>query len=203
MYSDATQDNQRRRGRRTRAGLMATAIVGLALATAACSDDSSSPRVASAGSASPTGSSASRSASASALAYAQCMRAHGIRDFPDPDSNGGLSLDAAQGSDLNPNNPQFKAADTACKSLLPQGQATPPPGAKDANLTYARCMRAHGISDFPDPNADGTLKIEPKPGSNLDPTNPQFKTAHEACKHYMPGGGKGGSLSSNGPGGGS
>jgi hypothetical protein len=115
------------------------------------------------------------------------------------DSQGNLGLNAEPGSDLDPNNPRFKAADRACKSLLPPRQAAPS-GAKEANLRYARCMRAHGISDFPDPNPDGTLRIEPKPGTNLDPNNPQYKAADTACKHYRPDGGTGGSLQSGGAG---
>ncbi len=52
------------------------------------------------------------------LAFSKCMRAHGIKDFPDP-SNGGIRLHAGQGSDLNPDNPQFQAAQQACQGDLP------------------------------------------------------------------------------------
>jgi hypothetical protein len=52
------------------------------------------------------------------LALSKCMRAHGIRDFPDP-SNRGLQLNGGPGSDLNPNNPQFQAAQKACRGNLP------------------------------------------------------------------------------------
>ena len=60
-------------------------------------------------------------------------------------------------------------------------------------LAYSKCMRAHGIADFPDPNGDGVLQIQGTPGSDLAPDNPQFHTADKACKHLLPGGGKGGS----------
>jgi hypothetical protein len=43
---------------------------------------------------------------------AACMRAHGIRKFPDPDANGGISIKA--GPDLDPRSPAFQAADKAC-----------------------------------------------------------------------------------------
>jgi hypothetical protein len=46
------------------------------------------------------------------------MRAHGIKDFPDP-SNGGLKLRAGAGSDLNPDNSQFQSAQQACQGNLP------------------------------------------------------------------------------------
>lgn len=52
------------------------------------------------------------------LAFSKCMRAHGIKDFPDP-SNGGLQLSGGPGSDLNPDNAQFRAAQQACQGKLP------------------------------------------------------------------------------------
>jgi hypothetical protein len=58
-------------------------------------------------------------AMAAALRMAQCMRAHGIKDFPDPNSQGGIAIKAGPGSDLDPNNPQFKAANAACQHLMP------------------------------------------------------------------------------------
>jgi hypothetical protein len=131
------------------------------------------------------------------LAYARCMRAHGISDFPDPDAHGDLGLNGQPGSDLDPNNPRFKAADAACKALRPAPHA-PPQGLKAHTLAYARCMRAHGISDFPDPKPDGTLQVQASPGGDLDPNNPRYKAANDACKKYQPGGGAGGSLSTGG-----
>jgi hypothetical protein len=58
-------------------------------------------------------------AMAAALRMSQCMRAHGIKDFPDPNSQGGIGVKVSPGSDLNPNNPQFKAANAACQHLMP------------------------------------------------------------------------------------
>ena len=52
------------------------------------------------------------------LAFSACMRDHGIKDFPDP-TNGGIQLHIAPGSDLDPNNPKFQAAQSACQSHLP------------------------------------------------------------------------------------
>jgi hypothetical protein len=51
------------------------------------------------------------------------MRSHGIIDFPDPrSSNGrvGFSITASPGSDLDPNNPQYQAANNACENLVPR-----------------------------------------------------------------------------------
>ena len=52
------------------------------------------------------------------LAFSACMRAHGLKDFPDP-SNGGLQLQVHPGSDLDPNNSTFRKAQQACQGHLP------------------------------------------------------------------------------------
>jgi hypothetical protein len=57
------------------------------------------------------------------LKYSQCMRAHGVPDFPDPVAGGGLQISMSPGSDLDPQNPQNKAATAACQHLQPK-----PPG---------------------------------------------------------------------------
>ncbi len=166
-----------RRLRRLAGGLIAC----VALVTGCSSGGAKSPGVASVGSPSGT-SSSSGSTKASALAYSQCMRAHGIKDFPDPDANGDVRLEAHPGSDLGPN------------------KGVPPKNLKAENLKYAKCMRARGVSDFPDPKPDGTLQLQAEPGSDLDPNNPVFKKADDACKQYLPNGGKGGSLNTGGAG---
>lgn len=58
---------------------------------------------------------------AQTLKYAQCMRAHGLADFPDPNSRGELVL--SQGGDLDPSSPLFKKAQNACKKFQPGGAA--------------------------------------------------------------------------------
>jgi len=61
------------------------------------------------------------------LKFSQCMRANGIPDFPDPSGNG-LSIQTSPGSDLNPNNPTFKSAQTTCaKKTGVAGLAGGPP----------------------------------------------------------------------------
>jgi hypothetical protein len=160
---------------RTRPGkaMMLVAAALVAVAAAACSGG-------------PSSSVASGPADSGALAYARCMRTHGISDFPDPNAQGGFS--APNG--MNPNTPQYAAANNDCKSLT--GSSTPPPynpATVAALLKYAECMRAHGISDFPDPNAQGHLDVNAKPGSDLSPGNPQYAAANHACSADLPGSG--------------
>ena len=53
----------------------------------------------------------------SALAYAQCMRSHGIPDFPDPKVTA-TSLRVSVPPGTNPQSPGFRAARQACRPLL-------------------------------------------------------------------------------------
>lgn len=54
------------------------------------------------------------------LKIAQCMRAHGVPDYPDPKVSGG-SIVILSGAGINVNSPQFQAAERACKSVIPPG----------------------------------------------------------------------------------
>jgi hypothetical protein len=192
MRDHETSDNERQAGGRSRLRLAGPAAAALAclILLAACSAGSSDP-------ASDTG---DGSAHSTALAYSQCMRSHGIKGFPDPNSQGGITLNAGPGTGIYPNSPQFKAAQQTCRKLLPASNLSP--AQKTANearaLRYSECMRSHGIADFPDPNGQGGISVRSKPGSDLDPHNPRFQAANSACQHIMPGGGKGGTLTRGG-----
>ena len=52
------------------------------------------------------------------LKFSQCMRKNGVPNFPDP--QGGKLL-MKQGSGIDPNSPQFQAAQKTCQKLLPGG----------------------------------------------------------------------------------
>jgi hypothetical protein len=166
---------------------VAAALMGATLALAACSSDPASPGVANLSATSTTAPSSGGSTKASPLAYSQCMRAHGVTDFPDPDSQGRIDIQAGPGSDLDPNNPTFQAAQQACQSLRPKPTAAQQHQFQQAALKFAQCMRAHGVSDFPDPSANGGIRIRAGQGSDLDPNNPTFKAAQQACQKDLPG----------------
>jgi hypothetical protein len=67
-----------------------------------------------------------------ALANAQCMRDHGITNFPDPqfDSNGGVQVAIGKDSGIDPNDPKFKAAQKACAKTMGGGPGTTSMGEK-------------------------------------------------------------------------
>jgi CubicO group peptidase (beta-lactamase class C family) len=63
------------------------------------------------------------SSAAGPEAYVQCMRAHGVPNFPDP-VDGHITLSPSSG--IDPTSPAFQAASNACAALAPSG---PAPGA--------------------------------------------------------------------------
>jgi hypothetical protein len=55
------------------------------------------------------------------LNFANCMRSHGVTNFPEPNSQGGFIMQGSSG--INPNSPTFQSAMQACRSDLPNGGA--------------------------------------------------------------------------------
>jgi hypothetical protein len=131
---------------------------------------------------------------AQALRFSNCMRAHGLSDFPDPQPGGGLKI--AAGSGLNPFSPGFQAAQKACSKYAPGGGRLPQMSASEHRkaLAFAQCVRAHGDSSFPDPAqsvAPGTPVIALRGlffpvGSGFDPQSPAFKRAASQCGFRVP-----------------
>ena len=72
-------------------------------------------------------SSASAPTYAQELALAQCMRGHGVPNFPDPNASGGYTLtsngsvEGAGGSSIDIDSSQVQAAYGDCRHLLPGG----------------------------------------------------------------------------------
>jgi hypothetical protein len=157
-----------------RAAVVVSVLVGL---TAACS------RASGPGVAQLSSSSTAHTSKTGVIAFAQCMRRHGIANFPD---SGQLQA----GSGVDPDSAQFRRAASACRSLLPQGGGGQI-STKDqqAFLAFSACMRSHGVPNFPDPDFSGggaTISIG---GGGLDPSSPRFQAASTSCKHLLPGGG--------------
>jgi hypothetical protein len=53
--------------------------------------------------------------------FAQCMRRHGVPDFPDPAGSGQATPAPAKGAGINATSAQVQAALRACHQLLPPG----------------------------------------------------------------------------------
>jgi hypothetical protein len=168
--------------RRT-AAVATTALI--ALVAAACGGGSSSTASATGG---PT-------REQTALAYARCMRAHGVPDFPDPDSNGDFHLSnsgqgrGSRGSAPDSVSGQEVAANQLCHHLLaagPQMNAAQNQHALSQLVKYAQCMRAHGVPNFPDPHStNGGIGTPSGIGfdmSGINQNSPQYRAASQACQ---------------------
>jgi hypothetical protein len=135
-----------------------------------------------------------------ALKFSKCMRDHGV-DFPDPQRVGAGGIKLA-GKNINPNDPNTKAAQKACQKYMNigGGETLDPrkrAALQQAALQYARCMRQHGV-DMPDPKMTGKggLTFQAGAGSKkqasgpsgklgVNPDSPAFKAADEACRHFL------------------
>jgi hypothetical protein len=158
------------------------ALAGVALLAAGCGG--SGPTT--------TGSSSSKPPPgnfvADAYKYAACMRNHGVANFPDPkvSHTGGGTQIAIRA--VGPNSPQFNSASQACRGILP-----PPSAADQAQqaaderrhaqdlVSFARCLRSHGITRFPDPNGQGQLSLQEVHADGIDLQAPSFRAAALAC----------------------
>jgi hypothetical protein len=132
--------------------------------------------------------SSSKDAEDQALEFSQCMRENGVPDFPDPEFNddGGISINRSGGPGDSTDRKAEEKAMKACEDKMPRGGGnfSEEDRAKmqDAFLEYAKCMRDHGI-DMPDPDfsgGGGAFRVGVgKDG--MDPNDPTFKKADEAC----------------------
>ena len=126
------------------------AIAMVALIGAGCSNGSAENGNAGTGSSTGNGSSGADkklTARDKAVKFAECIRAHGVSDFPDPNEKNqfeyGVSVSPAV----------WKQATTACKDLQPPGTLSGKrtPKQQSASLRFAQCVRDNGVKDFPDP----------------------------------------------------
>ena len=77
---------------------------------------------------------------------------------------------------------------TGCGSSTPtkratSGQRASQAGAPQSGLSYARCMRSHGVSRFPDPTATGGF--DPN-AAGINQSSPAVKAAETACARLLP-----------------
>jgi hypothetical protein len=129
-----------------------------------------------------------------ALQFSACMRSHGVPNFPDPTSGGGIQITSSSG--INPFSPSFKSAQSACRKSLPgggPGSGQPSAQAKAQMLAISQCMRAHGITAFPDPTTtapsspNGYSAVIERGGvvlaipDTIDTRSPAFRQAAATC----------------------
>lgn len=175
---------------RTSAAIIAAATLALPVATFGSSTSSTSPG----GTTNPRPLALLRSTNTEqALAYSRCMRSHGVPNFPDPGSNGAFPKVTPQ--QLGVSSSQFQAAQRACQHLLPNSGESPQ--AWDQQLMnalwkFARCVRANGVPNWPDPVAEsdpgepGTAGF-PRNLNGINMNSPQVKNAMHKCQYLLAG----------------
>jgi hypothetical protein len=118
----------------------------------------------------------SRSAGSTvALEFASCMRSRGVPKFPDP---GGPIVPGIKQL------PAFRSAMATCNKLYPSSRFTGVPlteAQRTAALAQARCIRNHGVPNFPDPTFPSSGGQLFPAISGFNPDSPAFKHAAAAC----------------------
>lgn len=116
------------------------------------------------------------------LAFADCMRSHGVPNWPDPESNGTFDKRKLTSQQLGASDTTVQSAQTACRHLLPAPSAAQRRNDSAQALQFSRCMRAHGVASFPDPDSSGRI-----PDSfGMSQGSPTFQAANNACAGYRP-----------------
>jgi hypothetical protein len=169
---------------RTLRPLAAFALVALISAGCGSNAPSETSTASSSGTASSTGTASSGAnkkltARDKAVKFAECIRAHGVRDFPDPNEKNqfeyGVSVTPAV----------WDKATTACKDLQPPGTLSGKrtPKQQSASLRFAQCIRDNGVKDFPDPvNGEPVIDTYKIPSSNKPGGMAILNAAVQKCR---------------------
>jgi hypothetical protein len=115
------------------------------------------------------------------LEFAQCMRQNGQPTFPDPvqDANGDWGFPASIGKPVTP---------AACEAAYRHMRSVNKNIAEEESHVdiaklrdFAKCMRDNGLSDWPDPTADGLFAL---PGRYAPPNGSRLIDAPlRSCPH--------------------
>lgn len=167
--------------------LLAVAFAAVVIAALGGCQDGKPPGIATAGG-TPTASAAPTDVVTQYVeavrAYVTCLRAEGIK-VTDPDPKGKIEFPG----DLRAlkADPKFRNGQKKCAGLLPpmpQELIDLPkrtPEEIDAAGRYAKCMRANGAPDFPDPGPDGYFPVGPGDGPGWNQDTPAAIKAGQTC----------------------
>jgi hypothetical protein len=150
------------------AATLAVAVAAVALLTAALSGGSAATTAA----APPSG----------LAAYSQCIRSHGVPSFPDPTRSQGIPKNKIPVGDA-----QLLAAFKDCQHLMPAAGLGPQTTATETRtrfaneISFADCLRAHGLANFPDPTPTGQLTHQMLSDANINLHQPAVQQAADAC----------------------
>ncbi|HUA72757.1 MAG TPA: hypothetical protein VMA96_16795 [Solirubrobacteraceae bacterium] len=165
--------------------VLGMAVLGCAVALAACG--ASAPP----GAATTTNASADTSSHHSTqIRFSECMRSHGVPDFPDPNPNATTSSGAVTmvlgivlPQTIDVHAPAFRSALNECRKLVtgaaPKGAV--PAATRLRLIQQAECMRKHGVPNFPDPTFGPGGGIAQAVGAGPNSGSPAFEHALAVC----------------------
>jgi hypothetical protein len=170
----------------TRPFMTALPVAAFIVVITACSGSSSTARVATAaGVTARPHTNAPASVTQLIHTAAQCLRDHGIPNFPDPvvDTHGNLQYDDQLIRSLPA--AVAEAAQTACQSQVNVAQSAvsaAQPAATPQEIQqatqFAQCMRRHGWPNFPDPDSHASFELSNPNDGPKTKTDPSF----QACR---------------------
>ncbi|MEV4619564.1 hypothetical protein AB0J74_12745 [Asanoa sp. NPDC049573] len=152
----------------------------MSLLATGCTTSPHQDEIPSAGGAAAPRPTASLSEMDQAIRYAQCVRSNGV-PMSDP------QLDSA--GNVQPGRPQDKdsldaAAIARAQQQCRQYEPVAPPGLAELKLElsreFSRCMRAHGVEHFPDPENDAHVEV---PLEVRD--DPEYAQAEPVCDEHV------------------
>jgi hypothetical protein len=122
--------------------------------------------------------------------WAKCMRSHGDPSQPDPtiDAHGGInvSIPDTAGTAASLSNAVHNGT-APCNQYLAAATAALRAGARDltppnqtALVSYAQCMRANGVPNYPDPGTGESSNL-----NGIDMNSPFFIRANKVCGHKI------------------
>ena len=170
--------------RSPRRALALVAAAAVTLIAGGCGGNSPSSASSSASARATSG-----SPGAAAYQFSACMRHHGVTNFPDPvvkSSAGGTSVSIG----INPSisgQPAFDTAQKACQHIMgkpgngPDSSPAQQQAKTQALIAFARCLRAHGFPNFPDPDLHGDLSEQAIAAAGIDIHTPALLTAGKGC----------------------
>jgi hypothetical protein len=118
------------------------------------------------------------------IEFADCMRSHGVPNFPDPSAQGEIP------GNFNLESPEVQAAQSKCKKFEPRRvmSTTVQQALITGALAFSVCMRAHGVPQFPDAqktyNGVVIANLDDTSGS-FNPHSPAVRDASKACYGYQ------------------
>ncbi len=132
-------------------------------------------------------SSGGQSSGGALVQYARCMRSHGVVSFPEPASLGAPGAIRAFKGQIAASvaslasSPEFQHAQRTCAKYYGPPTTSAPqvtPQEMRKLLAVSRCMRAHGVTNFPDPNPTTGDMSTP---AGLSRSSPTVVAALRAC----------------------